>query len=82
MKCVTITFFLTGKSQEYPGFRFFGRHLNDKCGEKVILRGAANPIAYECGNGNVSKTKFLNGYENAVFSCECKMQSNRHSTTC
>ena len=34
---------LQGKSQEYPGFRISGRHLYDRCGEKVILRGIANP---------------------------------------
>jgi mannan endo-1,4-beta-mannosidase len=30
-------------AQELPGFRVVGRHLYDKCGEKVILRGVANP---------------------------------------
>jgi mannan endo-1,4-beta-mannosidase len=30
-------------AQEYPGFRVIGRHLYDLCGERVILRGVANP---------------------------------------
>jgi len=30
-------------TQELPGFRVIGRHLYDRCGEKVILRGVANP---------------------------------------
>ena len=30
-------------AQEYPGFRVMGRHLYDPCGERVILRGVANP---------------------------------------
>jgi len=30
-------------AQEYPGFRVIGRHLYDPCGEKVVLRGVANP---------------------------------------
>ena len=30
-------------SQELPGFRVIGRHLYDSCGERVILRGVANP---------------------------------------
>jgi len=29
--------------QEYPGFRVIGRHLYDRCGGKVILRGVSNP---------------------------------------
>jgi mannan endo-1,4-beta-mannosidase len=31
------------KSGIHPGFRVIGRYLYDKCGEKVILRGVANP---------------------------------------
>ena len=30
-------------SQEHPGMKVIGRHLYDKCGEKVILRGVSNP---------------------------------------
>jgi mannan endo-1,4-beta-mannosidase len=30
-------------AQDYPGFHVIGRHLYDVCGEKVILRGVANP---------------------------------------
>ena len=30
-------------AQELPGFRVTGRHLYDSCGERVILRGVANP---------------------------------------
>ncbi|MBN2350218.1 MAG: cellulase family glycosylhydrolase [Bacteroidales bacterium] len=30
-------------AQESPGFKVVGRHLYDKCGERVILRGVANP---------------------------------------
>jgi mannan endo-1,4-beta-mannosidase len=30
-------------AQELPGFYVKGRHLYDPCGEKVILRGVANP---------------------------------------
>ncbi len=31
------------QAQDYPGFHVIGRHLYDVCGEKVILRGVANP---------------------------------------
>jgi mannan endo-1,4-beta-mannosidase len=31
------------RAQELPGFRVIGRHLYDKCGERIILRGVANP---------------------------------------
>ncbi len=41
-----------GKSQEYPGFRVSGRHLYDRCGEKVVLRGLANPNIWFEKNGN------------------------------
>jgi len=30
-------------SQSHPGLRINGRHLYDKCGERVILRGVSNP---------------------------------------
>lgn len=30
-------------AQELPGFKVMGRHLYDRCGEKVILRGVSNP---------------------------------------
>lgn len=33
----------TALAQEYPGFYVQGRFLYDPCGEKVILRGVANP---------------------------------------
>ena len=33
----------TLRSGSHPGFRVIGRHLYDKCGEKVILRGVNNP---------------------------------------
>jgi mannan endo-1,4-beta-mannosidase len=35
----------------HPGFRVVGRHLYDKCGEKVILRGVANPNIWFQKNG-------------------------------
>ena len=38
-----LLFFVTLSAQEYPGFRVIGRYLYDPCGEKVILRGVANP---------------------------------------
>jgi mannan endo-1,4-beta-mannosidase len=38
-------------AQEYPGFRVIGRHLYDKCGEKVILRGLSNPNIWFEKNG-------------------------------
>jgi mannan endo-1,4-beta-mannosidase len=34
---------LPGYSQELPGLKVIGRHLYDKCGEKIILRGVSNP---------------------------------------
>ena len=39
------------KSSYHPGFRVVGRHLYDKCGEKVILRGVANPNIWFQKNG-------------------------------
>ena len=39
-------------SQEYNGFSISGRHLYDRCGEKVILRGVANPNIWFEKNGN------------------------------
>jgi mannan endo-1,4-beta-mannosidase len=39
-----LTMFLTlTQAQTYPVFHVVGRHLYDYCGEKVILRGVANP---------------------------------------
>ncbi|MCF8358505.1 MAG: cellulase family glycosylhydrolase [Prolixibacteraceae bacterium] len=32
-----------GFSQEQSGMKVIGRHLYDKCGEKVIIRGVSNP---------------------------------------
>ena len=41
----------TASTQEYTGFRVIGRHLYDKCGEKVVLRGVANPNIWFEKNG-------------------------------
>lgn len=38
-----LVLFITANAQTYPGFRVQGRHLYDKCGERVILRGISNP---------------------------------------
>jgi mannan endo-1,4-beta-mannosidase len=46
-------FMFTIVAQQYPGFRVQGRHLYDKCGERVILRGINNPnIWFEKNGGN------------------------------
>jgi mannan endo-1,4-beta-mannosidase len=37
--------------QEYPGFWVSGRHLYDRCGERVILRGVSNPNIWFERNG-------------------------------
>ena len=43
-------------AQEHPGFYVKGRHLYDPCGEKVILRGVANPnIWFENDGGEKFK---------------------------
>ncbi|MBN1414048.1 MAG: cellulase family glycosylhydrolase [Bacteroidales bacterium] len=41
--CILLICYVTGMTQQYPGFRVTGRHLYDRCGERVILRGIANP---------------------------------------
>lgn len=45
LTAITILFllFVGSWAQERPGFYVEGRHLYDQCGEKVILRGVANP---------------------------------------
>jgi mannan endo-1,4-beta-mannosidase len=43
--------FMNAYTQEYDGFRVVGRHLYDRCGEKVILRGVANPNIWFETNG-------------------------------
>ncbi len=48
---VTLVIVLPVGAQEYPGFRVKGRHLYDKCGEKVILRGINNPNIWFEKNG-------------------------------
>jgi mannan endo-1,4-beta-mannosidase len=40
---IIIASFTLLQAQDYPGFHVIGRHLFDVCGEKVILRGVANP---------------------------------------
>jgi mannan endo-1,4-beta-mannosidase len=40
---MTALFLPLAAESETPGFRVIGRHLFDSCGEKVILRGVANP---------------------------------------
>jgi mannan endo-1,4-beta-mannosidase len=40
---VSFLFTLIVVAQEHPGFYVEGRHLYDRCGEKVILRGVSNP---------------------------------------
>lgn len=42
---------LLSYTQQYPGFKVIGRFLYDKCGEKVILRGVANPNIWFEKNG-------------------------------
>ncbi len=44
-------FFAATLAQEHPGFRVIGRHLYDKCGERVILRGINNPNIWFHRNG-------------------------------
>jgi len=46
-------FILTGFSQELPGLRVNGRHLYDKCGEQIILRGISNPNIWFEKNGGI-----------------------------
>ena len=40
---IGVLLFTAAMGQEHPGFRVSGRHLYDKCWEKVILRGINNP---------------------------------------
>jgi mannan endo-1,4-beta-mannosidase len=55
LKAISLSIILSGiihvTAQEYPGFRVIGRHLYDKCGEKVILRGISNPNIWFEQNG-------------------------------
>jgi mannan endo-1,4-beta-mannosidase len=48
---VLFSLFAASWAQQYPGFRVIGRFLYDKCGEKVILRGVANPNIWFQRNG-------------------------------
>ena len=48
---ISFFYLVQGNSQEYPGFRVMGRHLYDRCGEKVVLRGIANPNIWFEKNG-------------------------------
>ncbi|MBN2274871.1 MAG: cellulase family glycosylhydrolase [Bacteroidales bacterium] len=47
----TLIFYSKNNAQDLPGFRVTGRHLYDRCGEKVILRGIANPNIWFEENG-------------------------------
>jgi mannan endo-1,4-beta-mannosidase len=48
---LTLIIIVTYCSDNYPGFRVIGRHLYDKCGEKVILRGVNKKIIWEDPDG-------------------------------
>ncbi len=48
---IEVVFISISIAQEYPGFRVIGRHLYDKCGEKVILRGVNEKIIWEDKDG-------------------------------
>jgi mannan endo-1,4-beta-mannosidase len=46
-----LVIFFSANAQQHPGLTVNGRHLYDKCGEKVILRGVANPNIWFEQNG-------------------------------
>jgi mannan endo-1,4-beta-mannosidase len=48
---ILVLSFTISQAQDYPGFRVIGRYLYDYCGEKVILRGVANPNIWFEKNG-------------------------------
>jgi len=47
MITLLIAFFSLATAQDHPGFHVKGRHLYDKCGEKVILRGVNKMIIWK-----------------------------------
>ena len=46
-----LVIFASGTYAQLPGFRVVGRHLYDRCGEKVILRGVSKMIVWTDING-------------------------------
>ncbi len=48
---VVLVMSIQAYSAELPGFRVVGRHLYDRCGEKVILRGVNKMIVWTDING-------------------------------
>ncbi len=59
-------FAISTLAQDYPGFRVKGRYLNDKCGEKVILRGVNKMIIWKDIDGIPSYSEIAQTGANVV----------------